>query len=871
MTFFGNPPKSERWVKRRGQNFVRPLDVKRPGGKVKPGRGYPGTNDPANGIIEGSFPNAGQLVSPTTFVFVVDTDGDLTTYETFPAGRVIRIVIDSSVTSMDNRELDDPGVATSTVGGDLVGPKPLLDGIAGNVVTSPKNFASGVACDEEIRFSFDESCQPYSVGPLPSSVPPPLSNEFTVEFLPGVPPGFPPPGSTITVPYTVLPVSPLNFTEYVVTPVVPFPGSDPFGASAKAFVTYFHNAAIDLFGTGDPNSQDTSQIEFEIGDCPGLVNAPVSPGAIYLASNGGGTSGGIRVLDLDGYGQGTGDPTHNAVNPLFDVGDISKFPFNPNVSSPQAQFMFPPLSADNTTIAGGSEGVFTLTKDSSLSTQLVSPETSGTVADMAIGHPLDLVFNNFDCLSGGQNLCANAAFQLNPLNVSVSPGNSISHSPHPNPPRIRLAPSCFAPLIQTEEPTFGQANGGNATNLLQPGNAFGNLGTGAPPTGLLTNSLSYAGFWGPSPPSTGCPQFTLRQQVGHFLYVLDSSGDQVVVLNSNRMTVIENIPVGDPRDMAISPDMNLLAVSNKGVNTITIIDTDPNSPTFHTVIKTIPLIDDLNNRIGVGPTEVVWQPDDEDILVICESSNSMAIVSSGDLEVRKIIPGVFQPKLLMVSNRDSNFGFQTGLYYAFVIGQDGTTTIFESGPDGIQGIGFDDFVGIPALQGQSGFAGAAAIQPNPNSSFHSAYIAYRKNGQAAVADLFLKDAPVGTRQLAVNGFLPDPNFRSKEFTVEREYIGSFSSSSILDIAVDDLTNVGGTLAPMLTSGTVRIVQHSAKALVRRNPDPNVVGVLNVSEPQYLFAANANGKVDVIDMMTGQPAISAREVPGVAVLASYWRQ
>lgn len=881
-TYFGTGPTLETWVRKSGNNAANARTVTRNGSESQPGIGFPGTDDEENGIVNGSFQGAGGIISPNTFVFVVDSDENLATYESFPADRVIRIVIKGSedglgqgtiiggVRSADGRFLEEGGIGTSQVSTDNTPPKPLLDGLGGVAVTSPPDLATDLPCDQEIRFSFDEACQPYSIGPLPSLVAPALSNEFTVEFLPPVAPGSPPPGSTIQLPYTVLPVSPFNFTEFVISPVVNFPGSDPFGAQALATVTYFENSAVDLVLNTDGSSQGSTSVSFSVGsECPGLVNVPVAPGAIVTASNGGGTTGGIRVIDLDGFGQGTGDPTHDSSNPFYNVtfnsdgdpitGDVSKFPFNPNLAVPG---IFPPLSADTTSLAGGSRGVFTLAQDSTLRTQLVTSDEVGTVIDMMLGHPLDIAFNNFECLSGGQNLCANAAFQTHPSPGGFGEGNNISAAPHPNPPRLQLAPACFSPLIQTEEPT----QVGPVNLLITQGDAFGAPNAGAGPSGLLSASDFYKGpgFYGPAPTQPGCPSFTLRQQVGHFLYVLDSSGEQIVVLNSNRMTVIDRIPVSSPRDLAMAPDLDMLAVSNNGPNTVTFIDTNPNSPTFHQVLKSTSLVDTLNNRTGRGPSKIVWQPDGEDILVICERSDSMAIISASGLEVRKIIPGVDNPRFLAVGDRAVVFGFNSGLYYAYVVSAAGDMNIFESGPDGIQGIGFDDFVGAPTLDGRTGFSNPTAIMMDPGSNQHGVFVAYSEAGQGFVDEIWLENAPNGAVSIRIPpGQVVDPNRRDKSWKLQKQF-SNFSSSAIIDLAVDDLTNFGDD-SQVLAAIVGGVANHSGKGMHRQPNQP-------VSNPQFLFAANSTGVVDVLDLTTGLSVLPQPiRVPGVSVLAHYWRQ
>jgi hypothetical protein len=334
------------------------------------------------------------------------------------------------------------------------------------------------------------------------------------------------------------------------------------------------------------------------------------------------------------------------------------------------------------------------------------------------------------------------------------------------------------------------------------------------------------------------------------------------------MTVLDSIPVSDPADLAMSIDNNTLAVSNHGTSTVTLVDTDPFSQSFHSIIKVIELVDEVDNRRGRGPSEIVWQPDDEDILVVCEQSNSVAFISTGDFRTRKIIPGVPEPRMICVTSRDMAMGFRTSLYYAYVVSQDGRMSVFESGPDGPQGIGYDDFIGQVSIQGQSStFSNATAIQPHPGSTDHGAFVAYREDGDGAVAEVFLKSAPTGPRSLSFNAFVPDPNFRSKEFTTNHRWTGLFSSASVVDLATDDLDNFGDFVATRsaYTGGTS--VLHSAKALTR-----NIGGAqVPVSAPRFLFVANANGFVDVIDMQSGDTFVDPIRLPGVRVLANYWRQ
>jgi hypothetical protein len=137
-----------------------------------------------------------------------------------------------------------------------------------------------------------------------------------------------------------------------------------------------------------------------------VVNAPVAPDAIYVARMDANPA--LSVVDLNGFGQGTGYPGFDFTYQTFSQGN-SNFPNNPNFKF-QGGLLFPPLVAGTSTLDGGSEGVFTLTRDSNLSDRLIEMPAIGAVGDMAIGQPLDLVFHDgldsTGCQGGGGNLCA---------------------------------------------------------------------------------------------------------------------------------------------------------------------------------------------------------------------------------------------------------------------------------------------------------------------------------------------------------------------------------------------------------------------------------------------------------------------------------
>jgi hypothetical protein len=247
------------------------------------------------------------------------------------------------------------------------------------------------------------------------------------------------------------------------------------------------------------------------GRCPFLVlalatslhaqvtNAPVVPEAVYVGRVGAG--GGLSVIDLNGFGAGTGNPRFDSTYQSFREGD-SYYPLNPNVRF-QGNQMRPPLQPGATTRDGGSSGVFTLTRDSALSNVLVKRGRLSSAADMMLGHALDTLINEapfpFGCQQGGGNLCAlnslgtleialsnsgglqPASFGGPILNTVLRGENPVSWAPHPNPPPLFLPPLWQDPCVPGQEPRAVDNADTGGQNLLVAGHAVGDPNQGGPP------------------------------------------------------------------------------------------------------------------------------------------------------------------------------------------------------------------------------------------------------------------------------------------------------------------------------------------------------------------------------------------------------
>ncbi len=866
-----------------------------------PGLGFPGTEDPV------AFAGAAKLVGDDAFVFIPDQDNDLSSHEMFDSNRQINMSISTSVSSTSGAPLRRPALASSTVDADLLRPEVARTPSSTAAAVTPSMGAEDVDPRTSIIIEFTEPVQPFSVGPLPVGLTPPLSGAVAVQF-----------GSTtpVSVPFFAKPLSVYDLTRYEIDPSFDFPGQGPSISTCGLFnridVTISMSAVRDLNTAPNMNANTVNSF-FITGEGPGLVNAPVTPDVVFVGLSG--SLPGISLIDLNGFGAGTGIPSFDPLVPI--KRGNSNYPNNPNLQ--QAGSLTPPLkSVGDCTFDGGSAGAFTLAMDSTLDTRLVKPPLISSVSDMMLGRALDTTFNNgpppFGCQAGGGNICATSSLKiiqpstaapntLGPLVSGQIPGNSfaglgnlVSWAPHPNPPPLVFPPLCLSPLVGGQEPTsvdssFGVDGQGNTiilNNLLGPNPDF--LGDPLsvfgpkPPAGLATREQN-SFFLGPSAPQlsiASCSPYQIRQQIGYFLYVIDRVRREVVVLNSNRFTVIDRIQLPDPTSLAMSPNLDFLAVSNQSAGTVSFININPSSANFHKAFKT--------TKVENGPRGLAWDPGNEDLLVCNEDSNSVSVISTFSLNVRKTVRNQLNsPFEVAVTQRQSGFGFGRNVYFAFILNRDGSVALFESGPNGVNGWGFDEIIGrstIPFANPKSitvdNFylqGGCWIVHENPIDPATGMQIGTL--GQGAISNLVLESTTNGQQPLSTGG-TQNPHQRDIEFAV-RVAIGPDQLTGIpVDIAFDNLMNVAGL--PNTQS------VFSAGSPVQANGKSQVKGVQNVNEATYMFLAipfsnpnlsgHGGGVIDVIDINdayrrldTDPFDIGIQSIPaqGVSVLMDYFRQ
>ena len=129
------------------------------------------------------------------------------------------------------------------------------------------------------------------------------------------------------------------------------------------------------------------------------------------------------------------------------------------------------------------------------------------------------------------------------------------------------------------------------------------------------------------------PHFNPIAINGDFVYVTNTPSSTVDVIDKNSEKIVERIHVGiDPVSIAVRPDGKEVWVSNHVSDSVSVIDTDPKSPTFHVVIATIQEFDDNKATTFDEPVGIAFASN-EKAYVALSSENQIAVV---DVKTRKI-------------------------------------------------------------------------------------------------------------------------------------------------------------------------------------------------------------------------------------------
>ncbi len=128
---------------------------------------------------------------------------------------------------------------------------------------------------------------------------------------------------------------------------------------------------------------------------------------------------------------------------------------------------------------------------------------------------------------------------------------------------------------------------------------------------------------------------------GTRVYVTNFYANSVSVINTTTNQVVATIPVGGlPRGIALMPDGQRAYVESLG-DSVSVIDTAPNSPAFNTVVATIP--------VSGGPYAIAITPDGKSVYVASVFSDTVSMIDTATQVVGNPIPVENQPSGIAIT------------------------------------------------------------------------------------------------------------------------------------------------------------------------------------------------------------------------------
>ena len=138
---------------------------------------------------------------------------------------------------------------------------------------------------------------------------------------------------------------------------------------------------------------------------------------------------------------------------------------------------------------------------------------------------------------------------------------------------------------------------------------------------------------------------------GDYVYVTNTPSATVDVIDRHSEKVVDRIHVGiDPVAIAVRPDGKEIWVSNHVSDSVSVIDSDPKSPTFHVVIATIQEFDGNKATNFDEPVGIAFASN-EKAYVALSSENQIAVINVKDRSIsRRLKINAQDPRAILVKN-----------------------------------------------------------------------------------------------------------------------------------------------------------------------------------------------------------------------------
>jgi len=158
---------------------------------------------------------------------------------------------------------------------------------------------------------------------------------------------------------------------------------------------------------------------------------------------------------------------------------------------------------------------------------------------------------------------------------------------------------------------------------------------------LLATALTVSSFSGYAQnlkavgnPSMESPHVNPIALTGSYVYVTNTPSGTVDVIDRKTQKIFTRINVGvDPVSIAVRPDGKEIWVSNHVSDSVSVIDSDPKSPTFHVVVATIQEFTHRKATLFDEPVGIAFANNNK-AYVALSSENQIAVV---DVKTRKVI------------------------------------------------------------------------------------------------------------------------------------------------------------------------------------------------------------------------------------------